>query len=454
MFNWLLLLLFYLPFQIALTPWSGVDLASLRVFILLLFGACLIKYRESDFRRFINLPTICLLLFLLLSGFSVLRAENFLWGFRKFLFFLSVFPLYFLVVQTNFYANYKRLQKAHRRIIKIVWILAISSGLAALIGLVQFLAQFIFGLEKVYNFWALNIVPVFSGFNYGSLILAYPSWLVNIYGQTIMRAFSLFSDPHMFSFYLGLILPLLIILPGNSQNNKRLARLGKIYVSGKRRPIFYGLYCLLFIGLILTFTRGAYLAMVAAFLVLSWLLWRYLDRKTTALLLCLSLLIFIIPKTPISSRFYSAFDLKEGSNIGRLEMWQKASQLGLKYPWLGLGLGNYSLNINPNFGYHNPATAHNLYLDIFSEMGVFALAIWLILVFGTIGKLFKIARDAVNIDAKHRQMAMGLIGSLTYLSVHSFFETAIYHPVVLSVLMVVLGLSSIIIKYDSKLHNI
>jgi len=58
--------------------------------------------------------------------------------------------------------------------------------------LLQFLSQFIFGLEKTYSFWAINILPIFSGFNLGAMILAYPSWLVNVSGETIMRAFSFF----------------------------------------------------------------------------------------------------------------------------------------------------------------------------------------------------------------------------------------------------------------------
>lgn len=332
-------------------------------------------------------------------------------GVRKLVYFLSIFPLYFLTFD---------LADCFEKSKKIIRGLAVAAGIFALIGLIQFSAQFIFGLERIYYFWANNILPVFSGFNLGALTLAYPSWLVNISGATAMRAFSFFSDPHMFSFYLGLVLPLAIILS----------------VRGKK---YLYLYPVLFLALCLSFTRGAYLAVIASFLVLSFLFWRYLDNKKTAWVLLSFLLVFIVPISPISDRFYSSFDLKEGSNLGRLEMWQEAKSLGLKNIWQGVGLGNYYLSVNPDFGYRNPVTAHNLYLDIFSETGVLALAVFLVLIFGTIWQLFQKLRE-FDLNKERKVLLAGLIGCLVYFSIHSFFETAIYHPSVLALLMVILGL--------------
>lgn len=421
MFKWLLLLIAYLPFQIALNPGAGFDLASLRVFIILLFLVWLARSIKTRpwLRSGFTLQAMGLFGFLILAGFSLIGAENVSWGLRKIVFFLSILPLYFLV--TALIDNWSRVKK-------VVLVLIKAGSLMALVGLLQFLGQFIFGLERVYLFWAVHITPVFSGFNLAALILAYPSWLVNVKGETIMRAFSLFSDPHMFSFYLGLILPWLIILLPKASPFKRIKLASVLAVYG-----------LLVAALLLTFSRGAYLALIVVFLVLAGLLWQYLAAKKTALLLCLSLLIFIIPGTPIADRFYSSFDFEEGSNMGRLEMWQEAGQAGLGHLWQGVGLGNYSLMVDPVLGYRSPITAHNLYLDIFSEMGVFALVVWLILILGTIGQLFWKMR---NVKQEQRYLCLGLIGSLVYFSVHSFFETAIYSPIILALLMIILGLST------------
>ena len=445
MYTWLLLLITYLPFQIALNPRvADFDLASLRVFIVLLFLAWLIKgvinrTLINDI-RFNNFQSIGLFLFLILAVFSLIGAENIFWGVRKIIFFLCLFPLYFLVIA---------LVDNWLKIKKIILALIGGAGLVGLIGLSQFLAQFIFSLEKVYSFWAINIVPVFSGFNLGAMILAYPSWLVNVGGQTIMRAFSLFSDPHMFSFYLGMILPLVIVLIGIFTNYENRQAFSKGAL-----PILITLYFLLFTVLLLTFTRGAYLAIIITFLVLAGLIWRYLGNKKISIFLCLSLLIFIIPGTPISERLYLSFDLSEGSNIGRLEMWQQASQTGLEHIWQGVGLGNYSLVVDSKFDYRNPVTAHNLYLDIFSEMGIFALVIWLVLILGTIEQLFIRLKKGAGYSNEQKHILIALIGSLIYLAVHSFFETAIYSPVILAVLMIILGLSTIMIKDPSTLFRV
>ena len=417
MFNWFVLLAAYLPFQIALNPGFGFDLASLRVFIILFFVICLWRLEVRPQLRS-DLVIWGLSLFLILACFSLIGAENISWGLRKIVFFVSVFPLYLLTI--ILVDNWEKAKKIAR-------VLLISSGFFALVGLIQFLAQFIFSLERVYSFWAINILPIFSGFNLGAMILAYPSWLVNVNGQTIMRSFSFFSDPHMLSFYLGMTLPLIIYL-----------------FFEKFNKILFFIYSLSFITLLLTFSRGAYLSIIITFLVLSVLLWQFLKQKKIALLFGLSLLILIIPVTPISDRFYSSFDLDEGSNVGRLDMWQQASQSGLGNFWTGVGLGNYSLKVNSALDYRNPVTAHNLYLDTFSEMGVFTLIVLLILILGTIYYLFKLVKDSGDNDKKY--LAVALIGSLVYFLTHSFFETAIYQPSVLGLLMIILGLSTVTIR--------
>ena len=417
MFNWLLILIAYLPFQIALNPGAGFDLASLRVFIILFFIIWLVKrIWLLDIRYLKNLQAICLFIFLILAGFSLIKAENVFWGLRKIVFFLSIFPLYFLVI--SLVNNWFRMRR-------IVLVLIGGSGLIALIGLIQFLAPFVFGLNKVYQFWTWHIIPVFSGFNFGALIMAYPSWLVDVGGRVILRAFSFFSDPHMLSFYLGMVLPLAISLS---------------LKMSKKIPLFI-ICCLLFIVLLLTFTRGAYLAIIITFLVLAGLFWKYSKDKRIALLLFSSLLIFIIPGTPISARLYSSFNLEEGSNVGRLEMWQQAGQVGWQHPWQGIGLGNYSLAVDSHFGYRNPITAHNFYLDIFSEMGILGLIVWLFLILGAIWQLFWQMKWS---GPEQKYLYFGLIGSLVYFSIHSFFETAIYQPSILALLMIILGLSTIV----------
>ncbi|MEA2113056.1 MAG: O-antigen ligase family protein [Patescibacteria group bacterium] len=475
MYSWFLLLIFYIPFQIALNPAPNFDVASLRVFIVLFFLIWLVKrIWTSDIRWALdvrNLQSVGLFLFFISILFSLIGSENAFWGARKVIFFASIFPLYFLTAA---------LADSWVKIKKLFNVLIIGGVFFAFIGLLQFLFAFIFGLEEVCGFWTRNIVPVFSGFNFGALILAYPSWLVNVGGKTIVRAFSLFSDPHMFSFYLGMILPLIIlslsIIPALSfviparfakasarrarfaKASARRAKAGIQYLPRKiqassftRTTIMYTSFIAVFAALLLSFARGAYAAAIVSFLLVSALVWIFLKKKKIPILLCSLLLIFIIPGTPISDRFYSSFDLSEGSNAGRLEMWRQSGQTGLNSFWNGVGLGNYSLVVNSDFGYRNPATAHNLYLDIFSEIGFIGLFFWLFLFFGTIWQLFQKLKETKVKEQKY--VIIGLLGSFAYFLVHSFFETPIYNPSVLALLMVILGLSSVVVKTIEKFKD-
>ena len=420
MFKFLLIVAAYLPFQIALNPQPGIDLASIRLIILGWFLSWLVWafWKKKIFEFNLSWVGLFLALFLFLATFSLTDAANPVWGMRKVVFFGSVFPLYFLsLVALN---NLEQVKK-----IKII--LVLGSCLIALIGLFQFLAQFIFSFDQIFKFWAQYVVTIFSGQGFGSMLLSYPSWLVDVGFTNWLRAFSLFSDPHMLSFYLGLLLPLSLSLVF-------LTRFKKTFVS---------LSGFLFLALLLAFTRGSYLAVGFSFLVLAVFLWQYFSKKKAALILIGLLFVFLVPGQPFSYRFYTTFDFKEESNVGRLEMWQEATQVAQKNIFLGVGLGNYSVEIEPELGYRNPTSAHNLYLDIFSEIGLFGLIAWLSIFIGLLYKLWLRIKDK-GLLYEQRIMAWGLFGSLLYYLAHSIFETSVYHPVILPLLMIILSMSYVV----------
>ncbi len=62
---------------------------------------------------------------------------------------------------------------------------------------------------------------------------------------------------------------------------------------------------------------------------------------------------------------------------GRLEHWQKAFELWKESPWFGIGLGQF--NILSPFGWQH--TAHNLYLSILCEGGIFVFISWIVLMY-------------------------------------------------------------------------
>jgi O-antigen ligase len=334
------------------------------------------------------------------------------------LFFGSIFPLFFITqgVLTDWL-----------KIKKVAIALTAGGAIVSLVGLFQYLLQFFASFEQIYNFWGKYIMPLFLGNNLANMILVYPSWFVETgIEENMMRAFSIYGDPHMLAFFLGILLPLGLALYFTSTK--------------KYRWLILAADILMYVVLLLTFTRGAYMAIAGSFVVLAILLWQKFKLKKEAIIIMLSLLVFVIPGTSVAYRFYSIFNTEEPSNLGRIEMWQQASRLGSQNLITGVGLGNYSVEIKPELGYRNPATAHNLYLDIFSEMGIIALIFWVLLILGTIWLVYKKIK-ILPINAPVIWIYLGLIGSLIYYALHSIFETAIYQPVILAILMVLLALA-------------
>ena len=83
---------------------------------------------------------------------------------------------------------------------------SLSSGvLAAAVGLFQFFFSYLIGIDKSVKIWE-NLAPYFLGNSFGKIVAANSSWLVNIGGETRMRAFGFFPDPHNFAFFVNLCL--------------------------------------------------------------------------------------------------------------------------------------------------------------------------------------------------------------------------------------------------------
>lgn len=428
----LLALIFYIPFQVALNISSGIDLASGRVFILVIFAVWFVRsLAEKKININFSLQTIFLSLFFFLALFSTLWTFEDERALRKILVFFSIFPLFYVI------SSFESKKYAYR----VLDALFLGGFLISLIGLVQFAEQFFLGIDLVMEFWSEIIAPVFYGNEFGAEVVSNPSWLVNVNGATLLRVFSFFPDPHMFSFYMGLILPILISF--GLFYEKDLGNSGSL-VLRNRIVVAIFIFPMLF-SEILTFSRGGYIGMVAGLGVLIVLGWNYFGHRKRYVIGSFFALIMLFAITNGQSfvmRFISSFDLGEGSNSERLKNWGQGFEMFSDNFISGVGIGNYSYELKPSADYRTPIYAHNTYLDIGAEMGVFALLAWTILFGISIVQLYAYSKNTKNNAEK--AFSLGLIGSLVWFSTHSFFDTAIYSPTVLAVLMVILAMAAMI----------
>lgn len=305
---------------------------------------------------------------------------------------------------------------------RLVW----GGFFVAIIGVAQFIFQFIFGLTATYQFWAKNISPLFLGQNVTLAVLKNPSWLVNISGVTYLRAIATFPDPHMFSFFLGMILPLALGL----------------YLKLKRK-IYLAIFLIILFADLLTFSRGGYVGLLFGIIGAFFLLLLRLESRQKIKIIASVLIlgaILIIP-SPTSERFFSSFNLKEGSNQGRLETWREAGRIIFEHPFFGVGLGNYPLEVSATANYRDPIYAHSNYLDILAETGIFSLLAWLGFLFSLCVAFFK--------KSKKNILFFCAMFSLIIFSVHALVETSIYSPVVLPLFLIITGLNRLA-RIDEK----
>ncbi len=445
----LIILILYLPFQVALNIAPGIDLASGRVLILYLFIIWIIKsLAEKRFIIRLNLQTILICAFLFISIFSITQAWDNERAIRKILVFLSVFPLYFIITSLKNNKEY---------IYKILNALIISGFILSLIGVIQFALQFLIGIDPIIIFWSKYVAPLFYGNTFGAEVISNPSWLVNISGATVLRAFSLFPDPHIFSFYLGLLIPIVLAIVLVSKSGVHTLVCKKINLnkinSYRLKPelqlfnnskLLYLILVTMLLAELLTFSRGGYLGMISGVGVVIILLWRQIafDKKIVLGLISVIAIVFLLTiSQSVLNRFLSSFDFNEGSNTERLKSWDQGAEMFANNFLFGVGIGNYSLEVNPTIEYRSPVYAHNLYLDIGAEMGIFALIVWTLLISITIFQLYKASKNSNNEFL--RIISVGLIGSLLWFSVHGLFDTPIYSPTILAIFMVIISLSVI-----------
>jgi len=410
-------LILILPFQFALNAGENIDLVITRVLVPIIFLVWLVRgFSKKELWLPSKAETWLILFFIGISFVSMIFSRDWGIGSRKMVFFLTVFPVYFVAV--DILRNKKYKAKAAKAIV-------ISGTLAAIAGLVQFALPFVVGLDATLKVWK-GIAPFFLGKYFGKIVTTNPSWLVNISGETKMRAFGLFPDPHIFSFFISLCF---FVAIGYLFLEKRIAI--RIMVAAGA--------ILMFSAALLSYSRGAYLGILSGAIYFSFI---YLSRsgylkKTLAALSIIALIFLLFYSSAISRRLTSSFNLKEGSNVERMKNWKEAADVVSNNPFFGVGLGSYATTINPMAEERSSIYAHNIFLDVAAETGILNALIFFCLI------LVSVLRNVWNKD----MLSLGLSAGLVYFFVHGIFDTPIYSPQVLTMFLIIISLG---IKIDSE----
>jgi putative inorganic carbon (HCO3(-)) transporter len=183
---------------------------------------------------------------------------------------------------------------------------------------------------------------------------------------------------------------------------------------GIARVAFFACTTLLLAGIIVTFSRGGFLGLVAMGAVLLWKVGRRNRALTTlAFFVMLGVFMMMMPGG-YASRLTTILHIEEdptGSAQARRELLNRATSLAITHPVIGLGMGNFHIySIQEQ-------VAHNSYLEIAAELGLAGLIAYLILIFSPLRSLRRIERETRDTHSPPGSSANKIEHNDYYLSV-------------------------------------
>jgi O-antigen ligase len=202
------------------------------------------------------------------------------------------------------------------------------------------------------------------------------------------------------------------------------------FMQGKRSPWekTYCAVCLVLTNLAITLcaSRGAFLGLIAAALLLVWS-----SKRRVRNLILMSLLVLplslALPISPTRRLLNPNQDY--GSTRAHLEAWKAGLAMIKAHPFVGVGLGNFK-PLMPQ--YMAPGTnivvntvAHNMFIEVAAELGLPALLIFLSMFWSTYRTLRKLRRSPL-IHPLIRETASALRAGLVGFAVAGSFVSAEY----------------------------
>lgn len=364
------LLVFFLSFQTRhifyqwgqyFNEWNAGYLYATDILILALIFFWLVRGLDVKFKK----TEAALVVFLILSGLSLISAKNFwlgAYGWVK----LAEFSLLFLYVKYNFAAFYS--------LGKFFAVFAASAILQSVIAIGQFIKQGSLGLKFLTESpLAPNIAAMAK---------------IDLGGQKIIRAYGLTPHPNILAAILMLaIFGLAFLLVNNYKNMRRYQKIaGSAGLVALSAALFF------------TFSRAVAAIGFAFFLLWLAKLWRQKEYKKPAVII---FLLFAVCYSLLAIFYWSYFSARynpenlSGSQALDLRVFynEVAIKLIKQSPFLGVGQGNFTVAFNDyqvigkyyaQFQTWMFQPAHNVYLLIAAEVGIlgliyfllFLLAIW------------------------------------------------------------------------------
>ena len=265
-----------------------------------------------------------------------------------------------------------------------------------------------------------------------------------------MRAYGHFAQPNPFAGYLGLGIPLAYAL--TLEGLQVWPQLAAQARSGLRQALVQALpYAaalaalgIMSTAMLMSWSRGAWVGLAAALVMVTVVRSRRALAMAVALGLVLSYVLLIggakyLPPALVQRvsdflPYVGGVDVRavqvtdaNFAVVERMAHWLAAVGMFSDRPWLGVGIGNYpeAYSRYAIGRWRDPlGHAHNYYLNIAAEAGVVGLLAYLLLFGACLYYAWRVVQRARGCG---RALALGALGALVHLSVHSLFDNLWVH---------------------------
>ncbi len=318
---------FFLVFAAPIAP----TMAAVGLSLLCIFSMVVYSVTHQDFKwkfdgiGFFVIIFIAVYFIASMTSFAVMKSFS-IWAV-----YLAFMAMYFVIINS---VDSKKL------LINLLICFAMSGVLVCLYGI----CQYVFGWDTA------------------------QAWMdEEMFGDIKMRIYSTLGNPNVLGEYILLVLPVSIGLMWTRK-------------SAASKIVYAGISAVMFLALILTFSRGCWVGLLVAAAVFV----TFAAGKLWGLgLAALPVIPMILPES-IINRFLSIGDMKDSSTSYRVYIWMGTLAM-MKDFWIsGIGMGQEAFTqVYPFYSYNGVVAphSHNLFLQILVESGIAGIAVFLLIVF-------------------------------------------------------------------------
>ena len=287
-----------------------------------------------------------------------------------------------------------------------------------------------------------TVVAIWGILQYFFASVSVDAWVDHEYFSNISRrAVSFFENPNVLASYLILILPFVLLM--------------LIYTKrGNEKTLCFVSFCSVIACIVLTWSRGAWLAAIACLLAFGLMYSTKTLRSIFLLGLTIPFWSIILPES-IIKRFLSIGNLADSSTAYRYYTWKGSFEIIKKYFMEGIGYGTSAYQaVYPQFAYAGIEAAehsHSLFLQILIGLGIGGLLSFFCILFFASQMNFEYLKQSQNQRSKIFVIAAmcSILGAL----VMGLFDFVWYNYRIFFLFWVMLGLACACIRVGRAEEN-